>query len=629
MDRLDMDKLNINFRELIPYAIEAFTKVYGEEYQSIISRKLHNTIILPYNIPDGIYYYERFLKDCKRNEFNLRFLKEIGMDIEKYKKETLTEKPNYDKEALKILDCYIDERYGFSNLSDEFCPLRSFSPNNPEPEENKLNTKLRLINKILGKNHEEITKETFDEFSKTEEYKKIINLINKYVKVYDKLLDEFREWGKTTEHYREYFKEESENRAAIMKKYKRELFCTILDELPVYKTSRLRREIAYIVANEDEINDILGLSDISYGSNIEEFSKKEMDTLKDPNSMSVFLKSITIKNQLNYLKRIGVVDADDHRFFNENGESKYLDSQEEIDEYLAFINQDHIKPYIPNRKLVKFVKETREKLYEAAKKEYITTRDDFNACISQFNNGKEAIDYIYNAIKDNNVCITSDGGHNSKFGFFSIMFYTVRINDGGYLSHSFLHECGHAIDQNEKGCGFEPKETFRSDGAKNKYNTENRKYERFNETLNDMFTIEANNYLKNQGIYLIEPKEFTEKDSSNRNTFAIVKDLLKPLIEKYRKQIIKAKINADSRELTRYIGEDNYEELVDAVNIVDQLVRGKDLASKLHFSKNDSTVKQYKSQVKRINKIYKNIEAYNSTLFGDEQIEIVSDKKVK
>ena len=32
---------------------------------------------------------------------------------------------------------------------------------------------------------------------------------------------------------------------------------------------------------------------------------------------------------------------------------------------------------------------------------------------------------------------------------------TVRINDGGHLLHSFMHECGHIIDQVEIGCGFE------------------------------------------------------------------------------------------------------------------------------------------------------------------------------
>ena len=39
-----MDKLNIDFKSLLPYVIDAFSSVYGDEYRSIISKKINNSI---------------------------------------------------------------------------------------------------------------------------------------------------------------------------------------------------------------------------------------------------------------------------------------------------------------------------------------------------------------------------------------------------------------------------------------------------------------------------------------------------------------------------------------------------------------------------------------------------------
>ena len=75
------------------------------------------------------------------------------------------------------------------------------------------------------------------------------------------------------------------------------------------------------------------------------------------------------------------------------------------------------------------------------------------------------------------------------------------------------------------------------------------------QTFNDIFTIEANEYLRSKGIYLIEDKEVNYLDASNRNTREITKNLLVPLINKFRPQIVKAILNADPSEYVKYIGE--------------------------------------------------------------------------
>ena len=40
-----MDNLSIDFKRLLPFAIDAFTKVLGEKYHEIISKKINNSIL--------------------------------------------------------------------------------------------------------------------------------------------------------------------------------------------------------------------------------------------------------------------------------------------------------------------------------------------------------------------------------------------------------------------------------------------------------------------------------------------------------------------------------------------------------------------------------------------------------
>ena len=117
----------------------------------------------------------------------------------------------------------------------------------------------------------------------------------------------------------------------------------------------------------------------------------------------------------------------------------------------------------------------------------------------------------------------------------------------------------------------------------NPYNKQKRKYERINENITDIFTIEARKILQNKGIYMIEDKEHTDNDAENCNTYEITKTMLKPLLNRYRRQVIKARITGDRQQLYDTIGEENFEELNDAINKVDYLLN-QGLISKLNIN---------------------------------------------
>ena len=123
-----MDKLNIDFKSLLPYVIDAFSVVYGEEYRSIISKKLSNSIIVSYQDVEGLSDYVLYLKRCKSRELSIRFLDEIGIDVQKYKKDNYTE--TFDNKIESILNCLIDSCFCFSKDSYFWSPLLAFDSNN-------------------------------------------------------------------------------------------------------------------------------------------------------------------------------------------------------------------------------------------------------------------------------------------------------------------------------------------------------------------------------------------------------------------------------------------------------------------------------------------------------------------
>lgn len=265
-------------------------------------------------------------------------------------------------------------------------------------------------------------------------------------------------------------------------------------------------------------------------------------------------------------------------------------------------HQDNVR--IGFLELINYISTIREEKYEEAMKEYYTTRKDFMNAIKMFGNNQKNFETIYNIIN----IIVGEGATNDNNEVFSLMFYTIR--DKGTLCLGFMHENGHIINQTENGCGFETWDTITD---KNPYDKAFCKYEKFNETLNDMFTIEAIKYLQNQGIYLIEPKEFTA-NPDNWNTALITKNLLYPLIQKFRKQVIKAKINAKPEELVKCIGKDNFENLVDAVNKVDYLSRN-GVISKIDETPEDAMVLEYFETLERVKQIYMDIDAYYANNF--------------
>lgn len=594
-----MDELSIDFNSLLPYVISAFTAVYGEEYRAMITKKINNALIVSYHDVEGLSDYILYITRCKRRELSIKFLEQIGIDIQEYKKNNYTSK--LDDEIENILQYYIGtSSLAFDRNFDFLAPLMAFVQNNNNSNLSiLLENKIKLINHLLGTEYKQVTKENFELFKKTNKYLEILKKINEMNLIYKKILLEYKEWKNKLLPYEEYIKYEEKRKKTILQKKKDELFEEIFSRLSLpIRTILLDKTV------EQQQRAILGCLDISSTSIVENFRLEQMEKLRNPD-IDTYEKRLIGFYQSDYLNSLGIFVPKELISGN--------NSKEDCDNYLNFLNQYSIRKYIPDEELISYISATRKKKYEEALNEYYTTRKDFTDIMAGIDS-RNNFDTIYNSIKNKQICVLGQGTTNENNEFISIMFYTIRKNDGGFLFYNFMHENGHIIDQNQTGCGFESYDDFNKNDRKNPYNKAFRKYEKWNETLNDIFTMEAVEFLQKQGIYLIEPQIFTSLDIENNNTHSITKNLLQPLIKKFRSQIISAKVNANPKELSKYIGEENFEELVDVVNKVDYLSKS-GVVTKINTSSEDAMVKDYLAQLERIKQIYMNIDDYYTNHF--------------
>ena len=191
--------------------------------------------------------------------------------------------------------------------------------------------------------------------------------------------------------------------------------------------------------------------------------------------------------------------------------------------------------------------------------------------------------------------------------------FVSELEKGGMDDYTLLHEYCHAIEIHKENESTE-EDSFISgfdlinQNELNPYRKDKRKYERLNETITDIFSVEATRILHNRGIYILEPQELTNEDILDCNTSIILKKLLMPFVEKYKEKIVSARITGNMQSLFNIIGRDNFESLNDCINKIDYLIT-QGLEKDLKSGKNNSElVKEYNKQKSRIEEIYRNME---------------------
>ena len=147
-----MNILNIDVKDYIPNVIEAYIKVFGEEYRDIIQERINSAKIITYKTEQGIENYVIFLENCKARELSIKFLKEKGVDVSCLEGKSYTEE--VPSNIKRLISEYIGGYSGFICLPEQnYIGIRAFDrgvqEKNKEYSENIIEKQIEFLNFFL------------------------------------------------------------------------------------------------------------------------------------------------------------------------------------------------------------------------------------------------------------------------------------------------------------------------------------------------------------------------------------------------------------------------------------------------------------------------------------------------
>lgn len=558
--------------------INSYVNVYGEEYRDIISKRINSSMIFMYDDPIFIEDHVKFLRHCKRNMYRVQLLIKLGINVkDEYKTNYVNSLPANYQNIIRILI----GKNQFKDINN--APICNFT------NDDNIEEKIDIINLFLK---EKVTIKNYDDFKKTIKYPQILYVVRKLAKLYQEQIKDYEEFKNSFKNELDMVKEYRENNNNLCHKKMIDVIKEIYPLLPINLQNRLNNksdnELIKIIYSD---NNVIETPIFCF------FNEDNMNLLGKLKDGSI--KARTIRSyQFDYLRKLGIHIP--QIFVN--------DLANNLEEYFDFINKLKIIPN--NDNMIKIDEICKSKALEY-KKDMIIKNDSyvpiFNYTLNNtFSSDKErtesiVFDTLYNHVNCTSIFKDKDDK------YVPAIFISKDCNSG-YRSYTFMHEIGHAI-----GIDSDNLTAFRNMPdylERNKYESKYRKYERFNETLVDIFALRALSYLEGNDIFIIEDKEVTNHDRININTPWILKQALVPLITNYRKEVIDFKLNANLFILINAIGRNNFEELIDIINKLDFLNDQKIYLETIDDDLNDINNK-IKNELIRLSLLYKKIDKYN------------------
>ena len=577
---------NADYDKIKDMVIDAYTAIYGKEYEYHIRLNIKNSIVFSYYDSDGVQEYINYLKDCKKRELLLKYLDHIGVNVE-YNRSNYS--VPFSDEILRVLEKTVNFTFAFNNYLKDYCSLHSFDEEYDDKNSRNISNRLSVINFILEKEGLSIAPEDLDSFMETDKYQEILKIIGDYRDYYDALSEEFSCWEKEIGDLEKLYYQERKRNIDVLILKREELLHKIYEQLPTPIKKTLEDNDI-----ETQLRIIFG-NDLNRG--ITAFSSETLEALKDK-SISLTNKIWTLVfNQICFLRNLDI-----NLPFNSAND---IETEEDLEHYLNFINELRNKGFLPSLDEIDSLQELIKENDEEALDLYLKNRFDFLEVENNHPN------FVYKnfcrVVRENQIVIftiTIPDDQNNCYIKSSCIHFAYLKEGSGFLDFITLHEFGHAIDCSETRCGFNEHSCIN-----NPYDSRFHYYERFNEVITDCFALEALEYLHELDIYLFDTKETCQLSCSNINTSYLLKELVQPLIGMCREDVVEAKIFANPTILADSIGADNYEELVDIVNKVDYFVHC-GLEEKLKDDSNNQLCIDYFEQKRRAEATYEAIGEY-------------------
>ena len=524
-----MDILKMNFDDSIPDIIDAYTEVFGEKYRDNIAERLNFSKNVYYFSYMGIKSYYEFLLNSKKEELKFHFLVQLGLtkDREFNCFDGLTEE---EKELIhNNLICNPNNLFDKNSIG----PLISILEHNKASLDDKVN----CLNMIRKCREPLITKYNYYIFKKSKEYKnEIYPKINHYLEVYDALSQKYQLYEQKLEPVKNFIIAEEQRRRPIEEKKLDELYLEVESYLPL-------KLVEFLNSN--------------YNS-VQERRNKIFKSLMFADDIQYFYTNFNCSERMC------------QRYFESILGEEYFAGRTWKD----LINNEEIKSLIPSSEAINKITECTINKLREYDRDTILSGPIYEKNLDLYSEKGINLDLekklgpIQYVLVHNLMCVTTFMNED-----YSYLNFGYTNSTAGYIDYLFLHELSHLTQvRGFKNAGFE------TIGALREYTLDvspvlgKRPFECLNEAFTDFFALEARDVLHQKGIYFAEPKEHTKKDVSDKSVKPIFIEMLKPLFENYRPEIIEAIIAGNMDALFEKIGFENFIELNNLFNKVDYLL---------------------------------------------------------
>ena len=576
-----MSVLNLDFSIYKKDIVEAYIEIFGEEYREFLEQRADKIMTLVYLQDRDVSDYFFSQIDCKRKELGVKFLNQIGFNIDSQNIDYTIELP---KEANDILGEFLGPFvYWFNTYREPYLMNIEYD-----------NIPINIINKLKSSNTPNVTIDNYKDFKTSEEYQKIVDKIKYFKSVYQELLKEMKDYqGKEQADYLDFFETENLRTQEISnefilyayKKFEKYLPREIIDRLNALYSDD--NEKAYAI-----IGLLKGKNDIEYFSLNDE---KELEKINFENPDDE-IRYIYIE-RLSYFKKLGI------------NIEKIPNSLEELHKmYQTLIARDDVKKIIPSFDLVKTYEKCKEQAIDFTERKTVFTSKSVEKAREKYGEDFTGLNLatLFNFTKAKTV--TSEYKNNINGKNQILITISPSEKSSGVLDYVYLHEFCHALEEDlehNEGCGFEDwSEKYKL--ASNPYLLNKRFFETINETVTDIFAIKAKEILHKKGIYMAN-ENYLKSNLNSLNTNVILKNMLMPFINNYYSEIKQFRLYHDKKPLFDAIGEDNFLELNDIINLTSYLISAtSDNYEELMQSEN------IQEQFQRLNALYEKITKMNS-----------------
>ena len=575
----------LNYEEYLKQNIncylEAFVQFYGEDSREFITEKFKNAIYIEYQdineTKNFIYklekkytklYFEEELKkagiDDQSDKFigNYSFENECIMPFSSFKKFYELYMMGFDLRKKRFVEIGLElfKKVKSDITIDEYI---NYMNNGNIPQYFFVGKPKYLYNSIMYymninncENEYSKAKDIFFENFESDFFEIDRNnffnceVFNKYKTIYEcykRALIKYEFLQKSLKPFKEYVCKSKSLEESLHKKYYKEFVyqCSFL-----FNDEELSKIDAYFNSSaflsKPECLNILShsLNTITTINSFSENSQKKLDNI----GTSSWERKLIIDDRIKYFKAKGIDFGND---------------------YQLYLNSVTVKSIWPSNEIALKVEKLRENYNTKFNEEYYCNISRYKEIKNELSKyefvDKESINNAINYISNSTFVLPNSIIVDNDVKLFPLV--NINVSDNNYLDHYIVHELNHLCEtsiiskngKNQYISGWDIEESSNlNQNTNDDFNTI-RKYELFNEIINELIAQDISKIMINNNMFVFNDKDnvkYMQNTSYERTAF-----LIRDFYNEFFSDIIKSRKNGNIQVIYDKVGKENFDEL--------------------------------------------------------------------